>query len=145
VTVDGVVFHEHRLVYNTKGAAAGAKWGAGGNVNGTRTLLCGAQALGMADIGTPEWNEKEFQYGSQQGINVDKMFGLLKPKFYSIYDKSVRGLRHRHHRPLHAVMKNTKAATVGLVWTGVGAIPTQGQVRLIVKYIIDNRAHSTEG
>jgi hypothetical protein len=41
--------------------------------------------------------------------------------------------------------KNTKAATVGLVWTGVGAIPTQGQVRLIVKYIIDNRAHSTEG
>ena len=89
VTIDGAVIHEHRLVYNTKGAAAGSKWGAGGNINGTRTLLCGAQALGMADIGTPEWNEKEFQYGSQQGINIDKMFGLLKPKFYSIYNKSV--------------------------------------------------------
>lgn len=88
VTVDGAVIHEHRLVYHTKGAAAGLKWGAGGNVNGTRTILCGAQALGMADIGAPEWFEKEFQYGSQQGINIDKMWGLLKPRFYSIYDKS---------------------------------------------------------
>ena len=89
VTVDGAVIHEHRLVYHTKGAAAGAKWGVGGNVNATRTLLCGSQALGMADIGSPEWAEETFQYKSQQGINVDKMFGLLKPQFYSIYDKSV--------------------------------------------------------
>lgn len=88
VTIDGVVIHEHRLVYNTKGAASGSKWGSGGTVDGTRTLLCGAQALGMADIGVPEWNEKMFQYNSQSGINVDKMFGLVKPKFYSIYDKS---------------------------------------------------------
>lgn len=88
VTMDGVVLHEHRLVYNTKGTAT--KWGSGGLVNGTRSLLCGAQALGMADIGVPEWNEKEFQYGSSQGINVDKMFGLLKPKFHSIYNNSVQ-------------------------------------------------------
>lgn len=90
VTIDGVVLHEHRLVYNTKGAASGSKWGSGGLVNGTRSLLCGAQALGMADIGVPEWNEKEFEYGAQQGINIDKMFGLLKPKFYSIYNQSVQ-------------------------------------------------------
>lgn len=89
VTIDGVVLHEHRLVYNTKGAAAASKWGAGGLVNGSRSLLCGAQALGMADIGTPEWTEKMFQYDSQQGINIDKMFGLLKPKFYSTYSGSV--------------------------------------------------------
>ncbi|RYF41625.1 MAG: N4-gp56 family major capsid protein [Comamonadaceae bacterium] len=89
VTVDGAVIHDHNLVYTTKGAAPGAKWGAGGNVNGSRTVLCGAQALGMADLGPAEWDEKTFQYGSQQGINIDKMFGLLKPKFYSIYDKSV--------------------------------------------------------
>jgi len=86
VTIDGAVIHEHRLVYSTKGAASGSKWGAGSAVDGTRTLLCGAQALGMADLGAPEWSEKLFQYDSQQGINVDKMFGLLKPKFYSIYD-----------------------------------------------------------
>ena len=89
VTIDGVVIHEHRLVYSTVGAAAGSKWGAGGLVNGTRSLLCGAQALGLADLGPPEWDEKEFEYGSQQGINVDKMFGLLRPKFYSIYDRAV--------------------------------------------------------
>lgn len=89
VTVDGVVFHEHRLVYNTKGAASGSKWGSGGNVNGTRSLLCGAQALGMADLGSPEWTEKLFQYDSQQGINVDKMLGLKKSKFYSTHDNAV--------------------------------------------------------
>lgn len=88
VTVDGAVLHEHNLTYNTKGAASGSKWGSGGTVNGSRTVLCGAQALGMADLGAPEWTEKLFQYDSQQGINVDKMLGLLKPKFYSIYDGS---------------------------------------------------------
>ena len=88
VMIDGVVIHEHRLVYTTKGTAT--KWGSGNAVNGTRSLLCGAQALGMADIGTPEWCEKEFQYESQQGINIDKMFGLLKPKFYNIYNGSVQ-------------------------------------------------------
>lgn len=87
VTIDGVVIHEHNLVYTTKGTAT--KWGSGNAVNGTRTLLCGAQALAMADLGSPEWDEKQFQYGSQQGVNVDKMFGFLKPKFYSIYDQSV--------------------------------------------------------
>lgn len=90
VTIDGLVFHEHRLVYNTKGAGSGSKWGAASAVNGTRSLICGSQALGMADIGTPEWDEKTFEYGSQQGINIDKMFGLLKPKFHSIYDGSVQ-------------------------------------------------------
>ena len=89
VTIDGAVIHEHNKVYNTKGAAAGAKWGVGGNVNGTRSVLCGAQALAMVDLGSPDWVEKLFDYDSRQGINVDKMIGLLKPQFYSIYDKSV--------------------------------------------------------
>ena len=87
VTLDGVVIHEHNMVYSTTGIASGSKWG-GGTVDGTRTLFCGAQALGMADIGTPEWDEKTFQYGSQTGINIDKMFGFLKPKFYSTADGS---------------------------------------------------------
>lgn len=87
VTIDGAVIHEHRLVYTTKGATV--KWGAGSLINGTRTLLCGAQALAMADLGPAEWDEKTFQYGSQQGINIDKMVGFLKPKFHSIYDGTV--------------------------------------------------------
>lgn len=87
-TIDGLVIHEHRYVYSTNGASSGSKWGSGSTVNGTRTLLCGAQALGMADLGSPEWVEKNFQYDTQQGISVDKMFGLVKPKFYSIYDNA---------------------------------------------------------
>ena len=89
VTIDGAVIHEHRLVFGTQGAASGQKWGASGTVNGSRSLLCGAQALGMADLGAPDWVEKKFDYDKQQGISIDKMFGLLKPKFYSIYDQSV--------------------------------------------------------
>ena len=83
VTIDGIVFHPHRLVFNTLGAASGSKWGSGGTVDGSRMLLAGRQALGMIDLGVPEWNEKEFQYNSQQGISIDKMFGFKKPVFYN--------------------------------------------------------------
>lgn len=90
VTVDGAVIHEHRLTYNTTGASAGNKWGEDGTVNGTRSLLMGAQALGMADLGPPDWVEKRFDYDTKQGISVDKFIGFLNPEFYSIYDKSVQ-------------------------------------------------------
>lgn len=89
VTIDGLVIHEHRLVYSTTGATSGNKWGAGGTVNGTRSTLCGAQALGMADLGPPDWEEERFDYKTKQGISIDKMFGLHSPEFYSIYDTSV--------------------------------------------------------
>ena len=85
VEIDGIVFHEFRHVYNTSGATSGNKWGSGGLVEGCQVLFCGAQALGMADIGAPEWNEKGFDYDNQQGISVGKIVGFLKPKFNSIY------------------------------------------------------------
>lgn len=89
VTIDGLVFHEHRLVFNTTAATSGAaKWGASSNIDGSRTLICGSQALVFADLNSPEWSEKWFQYDSSPGINVDKMFGMVKPKFHSIYDGS---------------------------------------------------------
>lgn len=84
-TIDGIVFHEHRLVYNTLGAASGSKWGSNFTVDGSRMLLLGRQALGYVDLGPPAWVEKKFQYDSMYGINVDKMFGLLKPKFYNVH------------------------------------------------------------
>lgn len=90
VTVDGLILHEHRLVFNTKGAESGtAKWGAGSDVDGARMLVCGSQAMGVADLGAPEWAEKWFNYNSSPGINVDKMFGLLKPKFQNLYTGTV--------------------------------------------------------
>jgi N4-gp56 family major capsid protein len=85
VEIDGIVFHEYRHVYNTTGAASGSKWGAGGAIEGCQILFCGAQALGMADIGAPSWVEKGFDYDNQQGISIGKISGFLKPKFNSIY------------------------------------------------------------
>ena len=88
VKIDGIYLHEFRHVYNTAGAASGSKWGSGGTVDGCQVLFCGAQALGMADIGAPEWNEKGFDYDNQQGISVGKILGFLKPKFGSIYENN---------------------------------------------------------
>lgn len=85
VKIDGMYIHEFRHVYSTVNAASGSKWGASGLVDGCSVLFCGAQALGMADLGMPEWEEKEFDYNNQPGISVGKMLGFLKPQFSSIY------------------------------------------------------------
>lgn len=90
VKIDGLYLHEFRHVFNTTGAASGSKWGSAGTIDGCRILFCGAQALGMADIGDPEWVEKGFDYDNQQGISVGKVFGLLKPQFTSIYSGSTK-------------------------------------------------------
>jgi N4-gp56 family major capsid protein len=92
VTQDGLIIHEFRHVFNTAGATAGAainagtpgyKWGANADVDGNRILFCGAQALGFADIGMADWNEDNFDYGNQQGIEVGKIAGFKKPVFQS--------------------------------------------------------------
>jgi N4-gp56 family major capsid protein len=75
VKIDGLYIHEYRNVYH---GALGAA-----NAQACQMLFCGAQALGMADLGNPTWVEEEFDYGNQQGISVQKMLGFLKPKFYS--------------------------------------------------------------
>lgn len=82
IKIDGMYFHEFAHVFNTAGTAS--KWG-GGSVDGCQILFCGAQALGMADIGAPTWVEEGFDYDNQQGISVGKILGFLKPKFKSIY------------------------------------------------------------
>jgi N4-gp56 family major capsid protein len=86
VMVDGLMIHEFRHIFNTKGAASGSKWGSGSTVDGQALLFAGAQALGMADIGAPEWVEKGFDYDNQQGISIGKLFGFLKPVFRSNID-----------------------------------------------------------
>lgn len=88
ILVEGLMIHEYRHVFNTLGAGTGSKWG-GGNVDGQRVIFAGAQALGMVDLGAPEWTEKGFDYDNQQAIAIAKMFGLLKPKFRSQIDNGV--------------------------------------------------------
>ncbi|MGB0969434.1 MAG: N4-gp56 family major capsid protein [Mycobacterium sp.] len=75
--VDGMLIHEFRHVYTN------AAWGAGANVKGQRVLFCGAQALGLADLGSPLWVEDEFDYGNQPAISVSKILGMKKPVFKS--------------------------------------------------------------
>lgn len=84
IYIDGLNILEYRHVYNTSMAPAGSKWGAAGAVDGQRVLICGAQALGMGDIGTPDWDEKMFDYGNSPGISIAKIFGLKKPVFPSV-------------------------------------------------------------
>jgi len=95
--VDGVMIHEFRHVFNTANAttgtsanagAAGYKWGADADVNGSACIFAGAQALAMADIGLPEIVEDTFDYGNQNGISIGKIFGLKKPKYNSDYNGS---------------------------------------------------------
>ena len=52
-------------------------------------MFCSSQRLAAAPLKHWAQDNGQLVYGSQVGINVDKMFGFLKPKFYSIYDKSV--------------------------------------------------------
>ena len=85
VKIDGIYLHEFRHVPNSRLAASGSKWGNGGTVDVCQILFCGAQALGMADIGNPEWVEKEFDYDNQPGISVAKILGFLKPQFTTQY------------------------------------------------------------
>ena len=85
VKIDGIYLHEFRHVPNTRLAASGSKFGGTGTVDGCQILFCGAQALGMADIGNPEWVEKEFDYDNQPGISVAKILGFLKPQFTTQY------------------------------------------------------------
>ena len=81
VTQDGLIIHEFRHVHTS------ATWGSGA-VSGQAVLFCGAQAMGMADIGLPYWDEDTFDYGNQHGVSIGKIFGLLKPQFNSIYTGS---------------------------------------------------------
>ena len=85
VKVDGIYLHEFRHVPNTRRALPGSKFGSAGTVDGCQILFCGAQALGMADLGNPVWTEKKFDYDNRPGIAVAKTFGLLKPQFESQY------------------------------------------------------------
>ena len=87
VKIDGIYLHEFRHVPNTSGLSSG-KYGSGGTIDGCQILFCGAQALGMADIKSPEWNEKGFDYDNSQGISCGKILGFLKPKFGNIYESN---------------------------------------------------------
>lgn len=79
--VDGLVIHEFRHVPTTLNAAGGAKWGVGGNVDGCRALLCGAQALAIIDLDHGNWEEEDYDFKNRYSIAYGKIFGMKKPTF----------------------------------------------------------------
>lgn len=95
ITMDGAIIATHNYVFNTLGATsggtagAGGKWGSGTAIDGSRSLLLGAQALGYVDMEMPVWGEQEIDHGRQQSIAIQHMGGLVKPQFYSVYTKTV--------------------------------------------------------
>lgn len=82
VKIDGIMLHEFRHVPNT---GTTASYGGPNATAGSQIIFCGAQALGMADIGAPEWIERDFDFGNQQGIATKKILGFLKPQFENQY------------------------------------------------------------
>jgi len=80
--IDGLVVHEYRHVPHFTSGVGFAGEGTA-SATGCTMLMCGAQALAMADLGNPDWVEKEFDYDNQHGISVSKIVGFLKPKWYS--------------------------------------------------------------
>jgi N4-gp56 family major capsid protein len=88
-TVDGLILVENTHVPSTIGATAGAagtdanrigyKWGTNGAVDGSSTLLMGAQAMAFADLGAPTWEEDTWDFKNQNAISCGKIIGLKKP------------------------------------------------------------------
>lgn len=93
VTMNNLIIKPYNRVYNTTGAASGvSKWGSGEAIDGTRSLLLGAQALAFVDLGPLNWEEETRDYKNRWGLGVDKMAGWLKPKFKSSYTQTVEDL-----------------------------------------------------
>lgn len=74
---DGVVLHEYERVRTY------ATWGSGGNVDGARALLLGAQALVHAWGQRPAWYEKMFDYNRVPGVATDLIWKASKTVFNS--------------------------------------------------------------
>lgn len=87
LTIDGLIIHTNMRTFNTRGAAAGSKWGANGNVDGVRTLLMGCQALGHADLWkSASWYEGKEDDDARNIISISQYWGVRKLKFKSRLD-----------------------------------------------------------
>lgn len=79
VTMNNIIIKPYRRTYSTKGTAT--KWGAATAIEGSRSLLLGAQALAMVDLGPMNWEEDTRDFNSRFALAVDKMGGFEKSKF----------------------------------------------------------------
>lgn len=89
--VDGVVLHSHNKVFNTLGLNGATRWGSGSTVDGAQAMMLGAQAGGIATLGSMFWRESTLtDYGNRPGVGTGRKIGMLKPQFKSVVDSSSR-------------------------------------------------------
>jgi N4-gp56 family major capsid protein len=89
VNVQGLTLYSHNKVFNTLGLSSGSKWGSGSTVDGAQAMLLGAQAAGVAMLGSVFWREAEItDYENRPGVGVGRKLGMLKPQFKSLTDLS---------------------------------------------------------
>lgn len=87
IVIDGVILYSHNKVFNTLGLASGSKWGAASTVDGAQALMFGAQAGGIAFIGSTFWRESDkTDYQNRKGYGVGRKVGMLKPQYKSPVD-----------------------------------------------------------
>lgn len=77
VYIDGFLVISHRYVFSTLGAASGSKWG-NGTVDGTRSLVLGAQALGLVEMSKPTWETETRDYKNSHALSLAIQFGFRK-------------------------------------------------------------------
>ena len=77
--VDGLALYPYWHSFTNRNAAT--KWGSGGDVDGNRVTLMGAQGMAYGEIGSPGWEEEEDDYKARWGIGVDQILGFLKTQF----------------------------------------------------------------
>jgi N4-gp56 family major capsid protein len=88
VTMNNLIIKPYNRTFNTLGAGSGSKWG-GGTVDGSRSLVMGAQALAMVDLGAVNWEEDHRDFRNRWALAVDKMAGWLKPRFKDSHTDTV--------------------------------------------------------
>lgn len=87
--VDGIVLYSHQKVFNTFGTST--KWGSGNLVEGAQAMLLGAQAGGIATLGSMFWRESDkTDYNNRPGVGVGRKIGMLKPQFKSVFDSNTK-------------------------------------------------------
>jgi N4-gp56 family major capsid protein len=85
LTMDGLIIHTNTRVFNTAGTTT--KWGASNDVEGTRSLLLGCQALGHADLWKKAtWYEGKEDDDAKKVISIAMYWGLRKLQFNSRRD-----------------------------------------------------------
>lgn len=89
ITMNNIIIKPYQRTFTTRGAASGSKWGATGTQDGSRSLLLGAQALAMVDLGATNWEEEHRDFGARWALAMDKFVGIEKPQFESSYTGTV--------------------------------------------------------